>query len=44
LGAIEEVPEGYRVTQKGMFLVSKMMREFFTALNRLREYCMVNRI
>jgi len=44
LGAIQEVPGGFQVTQKGMFLVSKMMREFFTALNRLREYCMINRI
>jgi coproporphyrinogen III oxidase-like Fe-S oxidoreductase len=44
LGIIEEIPGGFRVTKKGMFTVSKMMREFFTALNKLREYCMVNRI
>jgi coproporphyrinogen III oxidase-like Fe-S oxidoreductase len=44
LGIIEKIPGGFRVTKKGMFTVSKMMREFFTALNKLREYCMVNRI
>ena len=31
--------ERLRVTSKGMHPVSVMMREFFTALNSLREYC-----
>lgn len=32
------------VTQKGMHPVSIMMREFFTALNSLREYCIEKQI
>lgn len=28
-----------RVTRRGMYPVSSMMKEFFTALNGLREYC-----
>lgn len=32
------------VTGKGMYPISVMMREFFAALNNLREYCMENRI
>ncbi|MGD9116783.1 MAG: coproporphyrinogen III oxidase family protein [Dehalococcoidia bacterium] len=32
------------VTEKGMYPVSTMMREFFAALNTLREYCIENRL
>ena len=32
------------VTRKGMYVVSVMMREFFAAINSLREYCVANRI
>ncbi len=32
------------VTHKGMFVASAMMKEFFAALNNLREYCIENRI
>jgi len=44
IGAVERTPRGYKVTERGMYVVSGMMREFFTALNRLREYCMVGGI
>jgi coproporphyrinogen III oxidase-like Fe-S oxidoreductase len=33
-----------RVTGKGMYPVSVMMREFFAALNGLREYCIENQV
>jgi coproporphyrinogen III oxidase-like Fe-S oxidoreductase len=33
-----------RVTEKGMYPVSVMMRDFFAALNALREYCIEHRI
>jgi coproporphyrinogen III oxidase-like Fe-S oxidoreductase len=33
-----------RVTERGMYPVSVMMREFFAALNTLREYCIENQI
>jgi coproporphyrinogen III oxidase-like Fe-S oxidoreductase len=33
-----------RVTEKGMYPVSVMMREFFGALNTLREYCIEKQI
>jgi coproporphyrinogen III oxidase-like Fe-S oxidoreductase len=33
-----------RVTEKGMYPVSVMMREFFGALNGLREYCIEKQI
>ena len=32
------------VTRKGMYTASVMMKEFFAALNNLREYCIENRI
>ncbi len=32
------------VTKKGMYPVSVMMREFFAALNGLREYCIENQV
>lgn len=44
IGAVERTPRGYRVTERGMYVVSGMMREFFTALNRLREHCMLGGI
>ncbi|MGD9393800.1 MAG: coproporphyrinogen III oxidase family protein [Dehalococcoidia bacterium] len=36
--------ESINVTEKGMYPVSTMMREFFAALNSLREYCIENQI
>ncbi len=33
-----------RVTEKGMYPVSVMMRDFFAALNGLREYCIENQV
>lgn len=36
--------EVIRVTQKGMYPVGVMMREFFAALNSLREYCIEKQI
>jgi len=33
-----------RVTRKGMYAVSVMMREFFASLNSLREYCIEKQI
>ena len=33
-----------KVTRKGMYPVSVMMREFFASLNGLREYCIENQI
>lgn len=44
LGAIRREGDSYRVTRGGMPLISAMMREFFTGLNRLREYCMTRGI
>ena len=36
--------EKLKVTPKGMYPVSVMMREFFASLNGLREYCIENQI
>ena len=36
--------EKIKVTAKGMYPVSVMMREFFASLNGLREYCIENQI
>ena len=36
--------EMLRVTEKGMYPVSVMMRDFFAALNELREYCIENQV
>lgn len=36
--------ETLRVTEKGMYPVSVMMREFFAALNTLREYCIEHQV
>ena len=33
-----------RVTEKGMYPVSVMMRDFFASLNTLREYCIENQV
>jgi len=40
MGVVEGDGEELRVTGEGMMVVSRMMREFFSALNRLREYCL----
>jgi coproporphyrinogen III oxidase-like Fe-S oxidoreductase len=42
-GLIQEA-EKIKVTQKGMYPVSVMMREFFAAMNSLREYCIEKQI
>ncbi|MFC1993604.1 hypothetical protein ACFLV3_07380 [Chloroflexota bacterium] len=42
-GLVED-GEVIRVTRRGMHPVSVMMREFFAALNNLREYCIQNQI
>lgn len=44
LGAVRPMGKAWQVTERGMYLISGMMREFFTALNRLREHCMVGGI
>ncbi len=36
--------ERISVTPKGMYSLSVMMKEFFAGLNKLREYCIQNRI
>ena len=33
-----------KVTENGMYPVSVMMRDFFAALNTLREYCIENQV
>ena len=33
-----------QVTEKGMYPVSIMMRDFFAALNTLREYCIEHQL
>ena len=38
LGGVVEGNDTLRVTEKGMYTISVMMREFFAALNTLREY------
>jgi menaquinone C8-methyltransferase len=44
VGAIQEDREIIKVTRRGMFTVSVMMREFFAALNTLREFAIENQI
>jgi len=39
-----EGDNGLKVTPKGMYPVSVMMREFFASLNSLREYCIERQI
>ncbi len=43
-GVVVEEAGTLRVTRQGMYTVSVMMREFFAALNTLREYCIENQI
>ncbi len=43
-GLVQEEDGEINVTLKGMYPVSVMMREFFAALNSLREYCIENQI
>ena len=43
-GLVQEEDGEINVTRKGMYSVSVMMREFFAALNSLREYCIENQI
>jgi coproporphyrinogen III oxidase-like Fe-S oxidoreductase len=43
-GLIQEKDGEINVTRKGMYPTSIMMREFFAALNGLREYCIENQI
>ena len=44
LFGLVEGEDRLRVTRKGMFPVNIMMREFFTALDSLREYCIERQI
>ena len=45
LGGVVVEKEGkIKVTRRGMYTVSVMMREFVAALNTLREYCIENQI
>jgi len=43
-GLIQEKDGEIKLTRKGMYPTSVMMREFFAALNGLREYCIENQI
>jgi len=43
-GIIKEDENTIGVTDKGMYHVNVLMREFFSALNNLREYCIQNKI
>ncbi len=43
-GGVATGNESLQVTEKGMYPVSVMMREFFAALNTLREYCIEHQI
>jgi coproporphyrinogen III oxidase-like Fe-S oxidoreductase len=43
-GVVIEEGGKIRVTRRGMYTVSVMIREFFAALNTLREYCIENQI
>jgi coproporphyrinogen III oxidase-like Fe-S oxidoreductase len=43
-GVVVEKDGKFTVTRRGMYSVSVMMREFFAALNTLREYCIENQI
>jgi menaquinone C8-methyltransferase len=43
-GAVSEKGQEIVVTQKGMFIVSTMMREFFASLNTLREHCIEKQV
>jgi menaquinone C8-methyltransferase len=43
-GAITEKENTIRVSPRGMYTISQMMREFFAALNTLREYCLEKQV
>ncbi len=43
-GAVSEDESEIRVTPRGMYTVSVMMREFFASLNTLRERCIENQV
>ncbi len=43
-GLLTEDKENVWVTEKGMYSVSIMMRNFFASLNTLREHCINNRL
>ena len=43
-GAVRDMDGALHLTERGMFYVSGMMREFFSALNGLREHCRRNRL
>ena len=43
-GLIQETDGRIALTQRGMYPVNVMMREFFSSLNGLREYCIENQI
>ena len=43
-GTVQERDGALHLTKKGMYHVSGMMREFFIALNSLREYCMRHKL
>lgn len=44
VGAISETADEIRVNRRGMYIISVMMREFFTGLNTLREISIENQI
>lgn len=44
MGGVIEGKDTFRVTLRGMYPVSVMMRDFFAALNGLREYCIENQV
>jgi coproporphyrinogen III oxidase-like Fe-S oxidoreductase len=44
IGALKEDQSEIKVTERGMYTVSVMMREFFAALNTLREEAIENQI
>jgi hypothetical protein len=44
VGVVVEEEGRIKVTKRGMYTVSVMMREFFAALNTLREYCIEKQI
>jgi coproporphyrinogen III oxidase-like Fe-S oxidoreductase len=43
-GMLQEREGLIHVTERGMFYVSTLMKEFFAALNNLREYCMIHKL
>jgi hypothetical protein len=44
ISGVTQGQDQIKVTRRGMYVVSVMMREFFTALNSLREYCIEHQI